>query len=95
LSSNISIIGRRFNETLAADGLNGTRPFSGAYFEPLGAFGIEKNTLAPAMGRALVPWARSAVQGNFGGGNKFDLNRWDGDYFSRLRKFVGKASWWS
>jgi hypothetical protein len=81
----------KYLETLASDGLNGTRLFSGAYFEPQGAFGIEKNTLAPVRGRALVPWARTGVSGNMGGGNKFDLSRWDGDYFARLRKFVGEA----
>ena len=81
----------KYLETLAADGLNGTRLFSGAYFEPQGAFGIEKNSLAPVRGRALIPWARTMVPGNLGGGNKFDLTRWDGDYFARLRKFVGEA----
>lgn len=81
----------KYLETLSVDGLNGTRLFSGAYFEPQGAFGIEKNSLAPVRGRALVPWARTMVPGNLGGGNKFDLTRWDGDYFTRLRKFVGEA----
>jgi hypothetical protein len=81
----------KYLETLALDGLNCTRLFSGAYFEPQGAFGIEKNTLAPARGRALVPWTRTGVPGNQGGGNKFDLTRWDGDYFNRLRKFAREA----
>ncbi len=38
----------KYLDTLAADGLNLTRIFSGAYVEPQGAFNIEKNTLAPA-----------------------------------------------
>src|SRR5688572_11794393 len=32
-------------ETLASDGLNLTRVFTGAYVEPVGAFKIEQNTL--------------------------------------------------
>src|SRR5262249_50801203 len=79
-------------KTLAKDGLNCTRLFTGSYFEPQGAFGIRKNNLAPAPGRALVPWARSEVPGNTGAGYKFDLNRWDADYFRRLRDFVRAAA---
>ncbi|HEX7897451.1 MAG TPA: LamG-like jellyroll fold domain-containing protein [Planctomycetota bacterium] len=76
---------------LAAKGLNNTRMFSGAYVEIPGAFGIQKNTLAPAAGRYLAPWARSATPGYKGGGNKFDLNAWDAAYFARLRDFVAQA----
>ena len=50
---------RKYLDTLAADGLNYTRVFSGAYVEPQGAFNIARNTLAPADGRFLAPWARS------------------------------------
>ena len=39
---------RKYLDTLAADGLNYTRVFSGAYVEPQGAFNIARNTLAPA-----------------------------------------------
>ncbi len=72
-------------------GFNLTRVFSGSYCEPPGAFGIANNTLAPAEGRLLCPWARSDVSGYSGGGNKFDLNRWDRAYFDRLRDFVAEA----
>src|SRR5436189_5765673 len=41
----------RYLETLKADGLNLTRTFTGAYVEPMGAFNIASNTLAPAAGR--------------------------------------------
>src|SRR5687767_8566264 len=37
----------KYLETLAADRLNMTRVFTGAYVEPVGAFKIEQNTLAP------------------------------------------------
>lgn len=77
--------------TLAADGLNNTRLFPGAYVEKLGDFGIQKNTLAPRSGRLLLPWARSEQAGYALGGNKFDLSRWDEAYFERLRDFMARA----
>ncbi|NSW95811.1 MAG: cellulase family glycosylhydrolase, partial [Bacteroidales bacterium] len=76
---------------LAENELNVTRTFSGIYVEPQGAFNIEKNTLAPAYGRFICPWARSDQPGYNGGGNKFDLTRWDTAYFSRLKNFIREA----
>lgn len=76
---------------LEARKLNCTRLFSGAYVEPHGAFGIAQNTLAPSAGRNIAPWARSSQPGYANGGNKFDLTRWDADYFKRLRDFVKQA----
>lgn len=85
-----------FSKYLAAlerDGLNLTRTFSGAgYLEPQGAFGIEKNNLAPAAGRYISPWARSNQPGAWDGGNKWDLNGWNEDYFTRFKAFVAEAS---
>jgi Cellulase (glycosyl hydrolase family 5) len=76
---------------LEARKLNCTRLFSGAYVEPLGSFGIAQNTLAPPAGRFIAPWARSSQPGYANGGNKFDLTRWDENYFKRLRDFVKQA----
>ena len=78
-------------DALAADGLNLTRLFVGSYLEKPGDFGIRYNTLAPAPGRAITPWARSSTDGFAGGGPKFDLDRWDPAYFARLKDFVAKA----
>ena len=50
---------RHYLETLQPDGMNYTRLFAGSYVEPQGAFGIERNTLAPAPGKFLAPCARS------------------------------------
>ena len=83
---------RKYLDALAADKLNLTRTFTGAYVEPRAAFNIAKNTLAPAAGRFLAPWARSDQPGYAGGGNKFDLERWDDAYFARLKDFVAHAS---
>ena len=49
---------RKYLDTLAADGMNYTRVFSGAYVEPQGAFKIARNTLAPRTG--TVPRALGA-----------------------------------
>ena len=76
---------------IAASGLNVTRTFSGAYVEPPGAFGIQKNTLAPAPGMYICPWIRSKDPGYANGGNKFDLSEWDGAYFARLKDFITRA----
>jgi len=82
---------RKYLDTLAADGLNNTRTFTGAYVEPLGAFNIAKNSLAPAANRFIAPWARSGTPGYANGGAKFDLTRWDADYFARLKEFLRYA----
>jgi len=79
--------------TLQADGLNYTRIFvGGTYVEPLGAFNIPRNTLAPQGDRFMSPFARSDQPGYTGGGNKFDLDRWDPQYFARLKGFLSEAS---
>ena len=82
----------RYLDTLAKDKLNGTRLWAGAYAETGGNFGIADNTLNPATGRFISPWARSDQPGYADGGNKFDLTRWDEAFFKRMKDFVGYAS---
>src|ERR1043166_2292366 len=43
----------KYLKTLAQDGLNGTRAWSGGYCEPPTAFQITSNTLAPLTGRFI------------------------------------------
>ena len=82
----------KYLETLQRDGMNHTRLFTGAvYIEPQGAFDIERNTMAPASGRYLAPWARSNESGYANGGNKFDLSKWDESYWTRLKDFLTQA----
>ena len=84
---------RKYLDTLQADGFNYTRIFAGSYVEvPAKSFGILRNDLAPAPGRLIAPWARSEKPGYAGGGNKFDLGRWDPAYFERLRDFLAAAN---
>jgi hypothetical protein len=81
----------RYLDALAKDGLNLTRLFSGTYREVPSSFGITDNTLAPKGGRYVAPWARGIEPGDFDGGMKFDLSRWDESYFRRLRDFMAEA----
>jgi hypothetical protein len=78
-------------QALHADGLNHTRVWAGTYREIPGSFGITDNSLAPLPNRYLCPWARSDVPGYSLGGNKFDLSKWDEEYFKRLREFMTQA----
>jgi hypothetical protein len=78
-------------DELKARGFNLTRTFSGTYFEVPGSFNIVDNTLAPARGRYLGPWARSGQPGPGDGGNRFDLDQWDAAYFDRLKDFLTQA----
>ena len=82
---------KKYLKTLESYGFNLTRTFSGAYCEPVGAFKIQNNTLAPAKDMLICPWARSKTGGYANGGNKFDLTKWDSTYFKRLRNFVNEA----
>ena len=84
---------KKYLVTLAADGMNFTRIFGGSYVEvPATSFGIKRNTLAPQPGKFLAPWMRSDVGGYAGGGNKFDLSKWNPEYFARYREFLGEAA---
>ncbi|MEQ2006133.1 MAG: PA14 domain-containing protein [Limisphaerales bacterium] len=49
-------------------------------------------SLSPQPGRLLPPWARSTEPGYAGGGEKFDLQKFDPRFFARLRSFVDKAN---
>jgi hypothetical protein len=75
----------RYLATLEAAGLNYTRIFGGTYREiPAKSFGILRNTLAPADGKFLAPWQR-------GSDGRFDLDRWDPNFFLRLHDFLTEA----
>lgn len=72
-------------------GMNYTRIYPGAMVEVKGMFGRAEDPLAPPLGRAVLPWARSSEPGCLDGGNKFDLERWDEAYFARLHRFLDEA----
>jgi len=84
---------QRYLATLKSDGLNFTRLFGGSYVEVSGkSFGILRNDLAPDPGRFIAPWARRDTPGYAGGGSKFDLDRWNPEYFRRFHDFLAGAS---
>ena len=82
----------RYLTELQSHGLNHTRVFSGTYREVPSSFGITENTLAPKPGQYVAPWARSDVPGESDGGSKFDLSRWNEDYFTHLKDFMTRAA---
>ena len=97
-----AIIDKDFNfspflEGLAANGMNLTRIYPGGMFEPPEKY-LTGNPLGPRPGRQLLPWAKSDQTGanpllaetgqpSF----KFDLERWNPDYFVRLKAFIELA----
>ncbi len=81
---------RKYLETLAEDGMNYTRIFTGTYFEiPGESFNIQKNTLAPEKGSVITPWP--VVTGP-PGKIKYDLSKWNDAYFERLKDFIRLAA---
>ncbi len=78
---------RTYLDTIAADGSNLTRLMTGILVE--GSQG--RSSMGVPKGKLLPPWKRSDIPGYAGGGNKFDLTRWDPAYFERLRDFVAEA----
>lgn len=82
---------RTYLQTLAEDGMNYTRIFTGSYVEIPGSFNIEHNTLSPAPGQYLTPWQRVAEAGLFEGEQKFDLTQWNPAYFERLHALMAEA----
>ena len=77
-------------DALKSYGMNYTRIYAGEMFEPQGKF-IKGNPLGPKPWSLVVPWARSSHPGYLFGGNKFDLDRWNPEYFARLKDFITKA----
>ncbi len=80
---------KKYLNTLAEDGMNYTRIFTGTYFEISGeSFSIQKNTLAPEPGRVITPWTE--VLDN-SGEISYDLKAWNISYFQRLHDFMTLA----
>lgn len=87
----------RFLDALAAGGANLTRIYPGGMFEVEDKY-VAGNPLGPRPGRQILPWARSNVPGAHPAlglpgqvSYKLDLDRWNPEYFARLRAFVEHA----
>ena len=79
-------------DELQSTGLNHTRVFAGTYREVPGNFNIANNTLAPKPESYVAPWPRSETPGAADGGAKFDLTRWNEEYFARLKDLLREAA---
>ncbi|MEP6950385.1 MAG: hypothetical protein ABI863_13965 [Ginsengibacter sp.] len=81
-------------KALQKEGMNNTRVFSGAYVERKNDIDWLQynNTLAPKPNRLITPWKRSSVPGYANGGNKFDLNQWNEQYFLRIKNLLRQAA---
>jgi hypothetical protein len=77
-------------DALKANGMNYTREWPGALLEMVGEF-YGGNTMGPRPDRTIVPWQRSKAPGYVYGGNKFDLDKWNPEFFTRLNDFIVKA----
>ncbi len=82
----------KYLQTMHDEGMNYTRIFTGSYVEIPGSFGIENNTLAPSVGSFLTPWKRTGEEGLYKGEKKFDLDKWNPEYFKRLNSFIAMAN---
>ena len=80
----------KYLDALKAYGMNYTRPWPGAVLEMVDEF-VKGNPMGPKPRRTIVPWARSNEPGYIYGGNKFDLDKWNPEYFVRLKDFIVKA----
>jgi len=81
---------RKYLDVLASYGLNYTRIYPGSV-ALIPELRRKDDTLAPGPD-FIAPWARSNTPGYIGGGNKFDLDRWDDQFFARLDDFLSYAN---
>jgi len=91
----------KYLDVLKKHKFNLTRAFVGSYcegetldFDPgeIHPWAENQNTLGIRPGKLLAPWARSDQPGYKNGGNKFDLDKWDENYFRRLKDFCTQAA---
>src|SRR5512143_3672204 len=84
-------------EYLGSAGMNLTRIYPGGMFEPTDKY-VAGNPLGPRPGRQVLPWAKAPVTGANPAlaepgqpSYKLDLDRWNPEYFARLKAFVDLA----
>ena len=80
----------KYLDALKAYGLNYTRPWPGECIELVGEF-IKDNTVGIEPARLIVPWARSNQCCGVYGENKYDLDKWNPEFFARLKDYIAKA----
>jgi hypothetical protein len=87
----------KYLKFLSDNDMNLTRIYPGGMFEPADKY-LKGNPLGPRPGRQLLPWARSEQTGANPSlaepgkpSYKFDLDKWNPQYFDRLKAFVELA----
>jgi hypothetical protein len=82
-----------FLDRLKEYGMNLTRIYPGGYIEMKDQY-TKGNPLGPAPDRYILPWKKSSEEGANPhlGKYKYDLDKWDSDYFKRLKDYVRQAS---
>ncbi len=81
-------------EEMRRTGQNGTRVFTfyRETAESIPGPGAV-NSLAPTPEGAVMPWERVSGHGRAADGlDRFDLDRWNGAYFARLKDYVGRCA---
>ncbi len=81
-----------FLDRLHEYGMNLTRIYPGGYVEMKDQY-TKGNPLGPDPNRYILPWKKSTTAGanpNLGK-FKYDLDKWDEEYFKRLKDFVRQA----
>ena len=84
---------RKYLDTLAADGLNYTRVFTGAYVEP--RWGVQHRTqhAGPGSPASSSRRGRAAIsQATRVAATSSTCRKWDDAYFARLKEFVAYAA---
>jgi Protein of unknown function (DUF4038) len=87
----------KYLDFLSLYGMNLTRIYPGGMFEPPDKY-QPGNPLGPRRGRQLLPWAKSDESGanqlleeSGKQSYKYDLDRWNPEYFARLKAFLKLA----
>ncbi len=87
----------KYLKFLSDNDMNLTRIYPGGMFEPTDKF-LKGNPLGPRPGRQLLPWALSEQTGanpslaeSGKPSYKYDLDKWNPQYFDRLKDFVELA----
>jgi len=91
-----AVVNKKFDykayfDWLGSYGLNYTRIYPGYLTEPPDKW-LKGNSLGLRPDEIIMPWKRSNEPGYAMGGNKFDLDQWDEEFFTRLRDFIEAAA---
>ena len=81
----------KYLDTLVSCGFNHSRVYTGVKRERPGDYNIDGNALAVSAEDFVGPWKRTDIPGCLDGGNKYDLDQWDEEYFTRFKDILTEA----